>query len=276
MARHLLKAGFPITVFNRDRAKAAPIEGLGARVAGSPKEAVRDASFVVAMVADDTASRAVWLGENGAIHGVAPGAVCIDSSTLSVGWVKELAAALGQRGAAFLDAPVTGSKAQAHSGELNFFVGGDETALEKARPVFAAMAKNVTHVGPTGGGALLKLVNNFVCGTQVVAFAEAIALAERAGLNRERVFDLLTNGAGGSPIVKTIAARVAASDFTPNFFLRLMAKDLGYAQDEAAKVSLELAMAGAALGRFKEAIAKGHGDKDMAAVIEGMRQVGAR
>jgi 3-hydroxyisobutyrate dehydrogenase len=268
MARQLLNAGFPLTVFNRNPEKTAPFAHAGARVASTPLEAAASAGVIVSMVADDNASRAVWLGEHGALAAVAPSTVCIESSTLTVGWVRELAAAVGVRGGEFLDAPVTGSKVHAHSGELNFFIGGSETTLKKVQPVFAAMSKTITWVGPAGSGALLKLINNFVCGVQVAAFAEAVAVIERGGLDRAKALELLTNGAAGSPLIKTIAARATASDYTPNFLLRLMTKDLGYAIQEGAKLSVDLATAAAALGDFQKAIAAGHGDKDMAAIVE--------
>ena len=271
MARQLLNKGFSVTVFNRCRARTLPFADAGAKVAATPRDAASQAAVIISMLADDNASRAIWLGADGALDAVAPGTICIESSTLTVGWVRELCAATSARGAEFLDAPVTGSKAQAHAGELNFFVGGSESALKKALPVFAAMAKNVTWVGPTGSGALLKLVNNFVCGVQVAAFAEALAVIERSGLDRAKSVELLTNGAAGSPIVKTIAARANASDYTPNFLLRLMTKDLGYAIQEGAKASVELATAAAALSEFQKAIAAGLGDKDMAALVERFR-----
>ncbi|HWY76582.1 MAG TPA: NAD(P)-dependent oxidoreductase, partial [Verrucomicrobiae bacterium] len=124
MARQLLKAGFPLAVFNRNQEKAASFADGGARVARTPREAAVGADVLISMVADDNASRAVWVGENGALAAAAPGVVCVESSTVTVGWVRELAAAASARGCEFLDAPVTGSKAQAASGELNFLVGG--------------------------------------------------------------------------------------------------------------------------------------------------------
>jgi 3-hydroxyisobutyrate dehydrogenase len=276
MARQLLKAGFPLTVFNRSRQKALALAEAGARAAPTPLEAAAAAGVIVSMVADDNASRAVWLGEHGALAALTPGTVCIESSTLTVGWVRELAEAVSARGGEFLDAPVTGSKVHAQSGELNFFIGGSESTLKKVQPVFAAMSKTVTWVGPVGSGALLKLVNNFVCGVQIAAFSEAVALIERGGLDRAKALELLTNGASGSPMIKTIAARLAAADYTPNFPLRLMTKDLGYAIEEGAKLSVELATGAAALGDFQKALAAGLGDQDMAALAGHFRQAAAQ
>ncbi len=272
MARQLLARGFPLTVFNRNPEKSKPFAAEGARVAGSPREAAAQADVIVSMVADDNASRSLWLGENGALASASAGSVCIECSTVTVGWVRELAAAAGVRKCEFLDAPVTGSKAQAASAELNFLVGGDANTLEKVRPVLAAMSKTIVHLGPTGSGALLKLINNFVCGVQITALAEGMAMIERGGLDRAQALAVLTNGAPGSPLVKTVSARMTAPDFTPNFLLHLLAKDLGYAIQEGGRLSVELATAKAALEQFQKAIAAGHGDQDIAAVVEPFRK----
>jgi len=272
MARRLLVNSFPLTVFNRNADKAKPFAAEGALVAGSPREAAAQADIIISMVADDNASRSLWLGENGALASAKPGTVCIECSTVTVNWVRELAAATAQKKCSFLDTPVTGSKIQAASGELVFLVGGDPVTLEKARPVLAAMSKAIVHLGPTGSGALLKLINNFVCGVQIAALAEAMAMIERSGLNRAKALEVLTGGAPGSPLVKAVSARMTAPDLTPNFLLRLMAKDLGYAIQEGGKLSVDLNTATAALKDFQRAIAAGHGEKDIAAVVEPFRK----
>src|SRR5450759_2980945 len=272
MARRLLINGFPLTVFNRNAEKSKPFAADGAQVAASPREAASRAEVIISMVADDNASRSLWLGDNGALAAATPGTLCIECSTVTVGWVKELAAAAAARQCELLDAPVTGSKVQAASGELNFIVGGPAATLEKIRPVLAAMGKSIVHLGPVGSGALLKLINNFVCGVQVASLAEAMSMIERSGLDRTRALEILTAGAPGSPLVKTVATRMTTSDYAPNFLLRLMAKDLGYAVEEGGKLSLNLATAASALDIFKQAMASGHGDQDMSAVVEQFRK----
>jgi 3-hydroxyisobutyrate dehydrogenase len=269
MARRLIANEFPLAVFNRDPKKASAF--ADARVATSPRDAASGAEVIISMVADDTASRAMWLGETGALSAAAPGAVCIDCSTVTVDWVRELSTAVEARKCEFLDAPVTGSKTQAASGELNFLVGGSAATLEKARPVLAAMSKSITPVGPVGSGALIKLINNFVCGVQIIALGEAMTMIERSGLDRARALEVLTQGAPGSPLVRAVSARMVAADYTPNFLLRLMAKDLTYSLQEAEKLSLHLTTAAAALETFKKAIAAGHGEKDIAAAVELLR-----
>ena len=270
MARRLVGAGVPLTVFNRNRAKAEAL--TGARVTGTAREAAAGAEIVLCMVADDVASRAMWLGETGALAGASRGAVLVECSTLTVAWVNELAQAAAERGLEFVDAPVTGSKNQAAAGELNFIAGGSPAALEKIRPVLGPMSKSITHLGPTGSGALVKLINNFVCGVQVASIAEALALIEQSGIDRPKALSVLLDGAPGSPLVKTIVGRMTASDFTPNFMLKLMAKDLSYALKEGGARGAVPATAAAALGVFQRAIDAGHGEQDMSAVIEPLRK----
>ena len=271
MAGRLAAAGFPLAVYNRNPAKAAALQAAGARVAATPAEAAAGAQFILSMLADDDASRATWLGEQGALRGAGPGAILIESSTITVDWIRELAAAAQAKGLELLDAPVTGSKVHAAAGELNFLVGGSAAALERARPVLAAMSKSITHLGPAGSGSRMKLINNFLCGVQVASLAEAVALIEKSGLDRAKALEVLCGGAPGSPIVKMLTPRMASRDYTPNFLLKLMAKDLRYSQREAGNNGLDLATAAAALGLFERALAAGHGERDMAAVVEPLR-----
>lgn len=272
MARRLLGAGFALTVYNRDRAKAAPLVEAGARLADTPRAAVAEAELVFSMVADDAASRAMWLGEAGALAGVARGAVLVECSTLTVAWVRELAAAVAAQGGAFVDAPVAGSKDAAAGGELKFLAGGSAEALARIRPALDAMGKHVIHLGPPGSGAMMKLINNFLSGVHVAAFAEALAWIERSGLDRAQAIAMLTGGAVGSPVTKAVAGRMEAADYTPHFFLRLMTKDLTYAIEESSRSGVDLALAAAALGRFRAAVVAGHGALDMAAVVRPLQR----
>ncbi|HTU35371.1 MAG TPA: NAD(P)-dependent oxidoreductase [Candidatus Acidoferrum sp.] len=267
MAGRLLSAGFPLTIYNRSRYKAARFADAGASVAATPRQAVAHADIVISIVADDAASKAVWFGEDGALAGVARGAVLIESSTLSVNYIGELAKAAAERGCEFLDAPVTGSKPHAESGQVLFLVGGSAQTLATARPALEVMSRDIVHLGPTGSGALLKLINNFMCGVQLASLAEASALIDAGKLDREKALTVLTNGAPGSPLIKTIAARISAAPTSPNFLLRLMAKDLTYAVSEAKSHGLALETASAALEIFNRAAEAGHGDEDFSAVI---------
>ncbi len=186
MAGRLLSAGFPLTVYNRKPEKAEYLKNAGAFAARTPREAAARAEVAISMVADDVASRAVWLGPDGALAGAAPGTILVESSTLSLGWVNELAAAATQHECEFLDAPVTGTKPHAASGELLFLVGGSPSTLAAARPVLSVMSRDIIHLGPTGSGAMLKLINNFMCGVQAASLAEAMSLLEASGLDRDK------------------------------------------------------------------------------------------
>lgn len=269
MARRLLSKDFPVSVYNRNAERAKPFGDLGAFVADSAAEAASRSDVVISMVADDNASRSIWLGEKGALAGAASGQVLIECSTLSVHWVSELAGSAAQRGCELLDAPVTGSKPQAASGELLFLVGGPQQALEKVMPVLSVIGRDAMHFGPSGSGALMKLINNFMCGVQAASLAEAISLIEAGGLDRNKAISVLTNGAPGSPLVKIISARAAAQDFAPNFELRLMTKDLRYADEESQRMrqhSMEIAASARKV--FEQAIAAGYGEKDFSAILQ--------
>jgi 3-hydroxyisobutyrate dehydrogenase len=271
MAANLLKAGFSLTVWNRTATKAQALVDAGARLASTPADAAKGASFIIAMLADDAASREVWLGKDGALAVATKGSILIESSTVSPAWIAELAGHAEQHGLELLDAPVTGSRAAAASGQLSFLVGGSDRALEAATPVLKAMGKEILHLGSVGSGAKLKLINNFLCGVQVASLAEGIAWIERSGLDREKALAFLKTGAPGSPLLGALSERMVNHNYAVNFVLRLMAKDLLYAENEAAVCDVELTTAEAARSLFEAAIAKGFGEADMASVIEPLR-----
>ncbi|HEV7609746.1 MAG TPA: NAD(P)-dependent oxidoreductase [Steroidobacteraceae bacterium] len=272
MARQLIAKGFTVAVWNRDAAKAVPLAAAGARAARSVADATRDADVVLAMLANDEASRSVWLGEAGALAAMRQGAIAIESSTLTVEWIRELSATAQTRGFGFLDAPVTGSKMQAESGALSFLVGGPAELLERVRPVLAAMGGSIAHLGPTGSGAMMKLINNFLCGVQVASLAEAIAMAERSGLDARQAAAVLGAGSPGSPLVKIVAQRMLDRAYEPNFFVPLMAKDLSYARQAFALAGIELKSADAARDRFAAAEKAGFAEKDIASIVELLRR----
>jgi 3-hydroxyisobutyrate dehydrogenase len=268
MAHRLLANGFPLTVYNRDAEKCKPFASTAAHVAGTPREAAIRGQIVISMVANDDASRGIWLGENGALVGAARDSLMIESSTLSGKWIHELAAKAAARGCRFLDAPVTGTKPHAAAGELLFMVVGDADAVAAAKPVFSVMGRETIHMGATGAGTLMKLVNNFVCGVQAASISEALSLIEAGGLDRGKALSILIGGAPGSGIVKRVAERVGVTDSTPNFMLRWMAKDLSYALAEASAKDISLQTAAAALAVFQRAISEGYGDEDFSSVAK--------
>lgn len=272
MATQLLKAGFSLTVYNRTAAKAQTLIDGGAHLASSPAEAAQGASVILSMLSDDVASRKVWLGEEGALKTVAKGAILIESSTVSPAWIAELATLVVQHGASLLDAPVTGSRIQAETGQLSFLVGGDAAALEASTPVLKAMSKEIIHLGPVGSGAKMKLINNFLCGVQIASLAEGLTWIERSGLDRDKALSVLKSGAPGSPLLGAISGRMVSQNYNVNFLLRLMTKDLLYAQNEAAQNNVDLKTAEVARTLFEIAIERGLGDKDMSSVIEPLRE----
>ena len=271
MAANLLKAGIPLSVWNRTASKAEPFEKDGARAAGTPADAVKGAQVIVAMLSDDAASRAAWLGADGALAAAESGAILVESSTVSPAWIAELGVAVRARGLELLDAPVTGSRTQAASGELVFLVGGSEAALATATPALKAMSKDIIHLGPEGSGAKLKLVNNFLCGVQIASLAEAIVWLERSGLDRDKALTMLKNGNPGSPLLAALSARMTSKDYTVNFLLKLMTKDLQYAHAAAGEAGVDLTTASNAVELFEQAIQSGYAEMDMSAVIEPIR-----
>lgn len=271
MAGRILSAGFPLSVYNRNPEKVRSFVEKGAHLAKSPGEAASHAAVVVSMVADDVASREIWLGESGALAAVKRGSVLIESSTLTVGWVEQLASEAAKHECEFLDAPVTGTKPHAESGQLLFLAGGSATALDAAKPVLSVMGREVIHLGPVGSGARMKLINNFLAAVQTVSFGEALAMIEAGGLDSKKAISILADGVPGSPMVKRVVARIESGDFSPQFFMRLMAKDVGYAIDEARAEGVDLQTASAALNVLKQAMAKGFADKDFTSVVQAIQ-----
>lgn len=267
MASNLARAGFDLKISSR---KGPPPDMRLPNVVftRSPAEAAADADIVISMVADDAASQAIWRGEKGALSRMRAGCICVESSTLSLGWTRELADLVNARECSFLDAPVTGSKVQAERGELKFLVGGEKLVLEQVAPVLSAMGTAAELIGPLGSGMFLKLVNNFICGVQVASLVEGLAMIRRQNLDYGKASSILVNGACGSPLVKLIAARVAEKDFAPNFSVSLLKKDLTYAISDAGRIGLRLRTAAAALEWFSTAVDSGLGEKDIAAISE--------
>lgn len=272
MAANLLKAGFPLAVYNRTAAKAADLVAQGARAAASPREAAAGADVIIAMVGDDDASRAMWLGDNGALAAAKSGAILVDCSTLSIAWVRELASLAAERGLEFLDAPVTGSKDAAAAGTLRLLVGGDAATIERAQPALAAVSQEILHFGPTGCGALAKLVNNMQGAVQAAVLAEALLLAERGGLDIDQTVAFIQSSAVGSPLVKGKVTRMADREYDDTqFALRWMHKDASYGLRAGEQFGIPMPTLAAAREVYRLARNHGYDDVDFAAVIEALR-----
>lgn len=269
MAANWLRKGYPTAVWNRTRAKAEALTKEGAIVAATPAEAAKDADFIVAMVADDAASREVWLGKDGALAAAKPGATIIESSTLTPGWVRELAAAAAAKGLGFIDAPVTGSKQAAAEGQLTFLVGGEAAAVDKARPVLAAVGKGTQHLGPVAAGSTWKLINNMMVAIEIAGLAETMALAAKAGLDAKLVASLVETSGFFSGVIKGKLPRMVERNYAaPDFSLGLMLKDVRYVADMAKRLGIDLKLAPAAGVLLADAEREGLGGEDVAAVAE--------
>ncbi len=228
MAANLQAAGHSLRVYNRSREKTKPLADKGAAVCGSPAEAAKGAEFVCSIVSDDVATREVMLGAAGVIGAAAPGTIVLDSSTNTPAMAREVAKAAAARGVFYLDAPVSGSLAQAQGRELVILVGGDKAAFDKAQPVLGAMGKMVRRIGDAGAGATLKLINNMISASLTAAIAEAAQMAEAANLDRDAALEVLGEGAAGSRLMKTKLPKIFKRDFSAQFQLELMDKDLRY------------------------------------------------
>jgi 3-hydroxyisobutyrate dehydrogenase-like beta-hydroxyacid dehydrogenase len=241
----------------------------GARLATTPRAAAAEADLVISMVTDDRASREVWgAPETGALLALRSGALAIESSTLSLSWITELAARVGERRAGFLDAPVTGSRPQAETGQLIYLVGGSHEDLARARPMLAPIAAEVHHLGPIGAGMAMKLVVNALFGAQVAVLAELLAVVRGAGLDERRTLAVLGELPVTSPAMKGIGSLIASRSYGPMFPIDLVAKDLQYALAAAADFGAELPATTAVARAYEHASRKGFGADNIAGLAQ--------
>lgn len=266
MAGNLLAAGHQLRVYNRNTARCQDLKNLGATVCGTPAQAAEGAAFVCSIIADDDATRSVMLADTGVLSAAARGTIIIDSSTNTPMMAREVAAAALARGVFYLDAPVSGSLAQAAGKELVFMVGGDRAAFDKSQPLFAAMGRMSTYMGAAGSGATIKLINNMLSGTVSTALAEAMTVAEAAGLDPSSVQQVLGEGAAGSRLLKSKMPKMLGRDFSPQFQLALMEKDLRYFLSLAQSHDRPAPIASLVRSQLQSARRAGYGAMDVAAV----------
>jgi len=230
MAGRYLDAGFTVSIWNRSKAKAEDLIARGARWATSPEDAAIDADAVVTMVADDEASRAVWLTKDGAAATMKAGTLAIECSTVSYSHALDLARELRGRGLVYIDSPVTGLPDAAASGKLTLLVGADPADLERARPYLVPLSTTIRHFGPVGSGTVYKLINNLMGAIQIAGLAEGLAIAEQAGLDMKLVLESIETGVAASPQVIRHSRRMAARNFAgASFTATLRHKDAAYA-----------------------------------------------
>jgi 3-hydroxyisobutyrate dehydrogenase len=273
MAARLAAAGHTLAVYNRTPGRAAPLEKFNVRIAESPRAAAQKADVIIGMTADDASSRAMWLGENGALAGEnLPEALAIECSTLSHDWVLELAAHVARRSFRYVDAPVTGLPDAAAAGTLTLLVGGEAADLDAARPIFAPLATRVLHFGPVGAGTVYKLMVNLMGAVQIASAAEGVAIAERAGLDLKLVADAIASGQSASPqVVRNVRRFVAGDHGNVNFTPALRLKDIEYALRLALKLGVESAFGAAAAHIYRRLIDLGFAQDNESRVIDAFR-----
>ncbi len=240
MAGHLLRAGYPLFVHSRTRAKAQPSIAAGATWCDSPAEVARHVSLLLTIVTDTPDVEAVLFGPNGATATLRPGSCVVDLSTIAPAGARSIADRLADRGIAFLDAPVTGGEVGARNATLTIMVGGTAESFDRARPVLEHMGQRIVHVGPGGSGQALKACNQILCAVNMIGVCEALLLAQRSGLELKAAIDTLASGAGGSWAWSTLGAKLATGDLQPAFMIRLMQKDLRIVQAAAQEARLPL------------------------------------
>jgi 2-hydroxy-3-oxopropionate reductase len=263
MARNLVKAGNTISVWNR-----TPKIIDGARTASSPADAARDAEVVWMCVSDTAAVERLLFAADGVASAIKPGSIVVDSSTIAPAATRDFAARLRAKGADYVDAPVTGSKIGAESAQLIFIVGGKSETLAKLEPLFSAMGKKVVHMGETGLGQSAKLAMNLQIAMIYEGFAEALTLAKRLGVQPEKLIELIQASMVRSGVIDYKASFVLQHDWTPNFPMRLMEKDLKLVKEAAEQQQLRLPGLESVRGVYEKARAAGKSDLDYAATLD--------
>ena len=226
MSANLLKAGFDVVVWNRTKSKTEPLVEQGAAVADSPSEVAAQCDIIITCVSDTPDVEAVILGEDGVIHGVKEGALVIDCSTISPYATREIASKLNEKGVKMLDAPISGGSEGAARGTLSIMVGGDADQFERAKRIFEAMGKTITHVGGQGAGQTVKLVNQILVVGNMLATAEALLFAQAGDLDLQKTLDAVTGGAAGSWMLANRGPQCIVRDWRPGFTIDLQQKDL--------------------------------------------------
>lgn len=266
MAANLLKAGFPVTVWNRTASRMQPLVAQGAKAAATPREAAAAADVLITIVSDPPALEQVVEGEQGALMGLRRGSVLIDSSTVSPGLARWIAAACAERGAESLDAPVTGGTWGAEKGELVFMIGGPAETLARVEPVLGAMGKRWFHIGPHGAGQTIKLAMNMLYALEVDALAESLALATAGGVPGEKLVEVMQSSMGRAPVLDVKAPLLLTGEYPPSFPLRLMHKDMTLALELAKQLGVELPAGAAAREAYDAVLRAAREDVDYAAI----------
>jgi 3-hydroxyisobutyrate dehydrogenase len=267
MSRHLLEAGFSLTVYNRTASKAQPLVAMGAKLAESPAAVAAGSEIIITMLPDTPEVEAVLLGQNGVYEGLRGGQIVVDMSTISPEATVNFAERLHEKKCELLDAPVSGGESGAIAGTLTIMVGGDAQAFQKCLPLFQAMGKNIVHLGARGNGQRVKLVNQVICALNILAMSEGLHLAESLGLDGEKVLQAVSSGAAGSWMLSNLAPRILQNDFRPGFMIKLQQKDLRLASETITALGKNFPGTALTYSLFTEAIKKGLGEQGTQGLI---------
>ena len=273
MARNLVKGGFEVIAFNRTPSKALALASDGVRVAGSVAEVGAAATIVITMVPDTPDVLGVVEGEGGLVSSMKSGSVLVDMSTISPGATRDLAARLNGRGVAMLDAPVSGGSWGAQQGTLTIMVGGEQSTFDRVLPVFEAMGKSITLMGPSGMGQTTKLVNQILVAGTASAVAEALVFAAAQGADLLKTIEAVAGGAAGSWQLSNLGPRMAQGDFAPGFMVKLQQKDLRLIQEAAQEAHVPLAVTSLARQYFTALEAIGLGDQGTQAIVKAVERL---
>ena len=273
MARNLLKAGYPLTVYSRGRSAVEALMADGAAGARSSQEVAERSDVVITMVTDTADVRQVILADKGALAGMRAGGVIIDMSTISPAATREVADVVQARGVHFLDAPVSGGEGGAIAGTLSIMVGGEVEVFGDCLPIFQALGKNVIHIGGTGTGQLTKLCNQIAVAVTNLAMGEALVFAAKSGVNLEKMHQAISGGAAGSWQLANLAPRIFRRDFAPGFMVKLQQKDLRLVLQEADRLRLALPATSLVHSLFNALETRGAGDEGTQALIKVLEQL---
>ncbi|MFL5756330.1 MAG: NAD(P)-dependent oxidoreductase [Chloroflexota bacterium] len=271
MAANLQRAGFPLAVWNRSPGRAVELVGGGARESGTPAELAAASDVVAVCVSDTPDVEAVLFGPDGVESGAHDGLLVIDCSTISPSATRDFATRLAARGVPLVDAPVSGGSEGAKNATLTIFVGGEDGAVARARPVLEALGKTITHFGPSGSGQAVKAVNQVIIAGGYLAVAEGIVLAMKAGLEPQKVADALGGGAAASWILQNRSGRMIANDYPLGFRTSLHLKDLGIALGMGRELGVAMPLAALAAQLEAGLVARGYGDEDMSGLARAIR-----
>ena len=267
MARNILKAGFPLVVHNRSRGPVDELVALGAKAAFSPAEVAAQVDIVITNLPDSPDVEQVALGPDGIIEAARPGLIFIDHSTIKPETARHIAQALGEKGVLCLDAPVSGGDIGAQQGTLTIMVGGPAEALEKARPVLEAEGRTITHIGGPGAGQVAKAANQIMVAAQMVAMAELLLLAQKTGVDPQRVVQAIRGGAAQCWTLDHKPQRLFAGDRNPGFKAHMMLKDLDIVLDTARAYGMPLPATATHTQLYRAMKELGLGELDNSAVI---------